>query len=55
MMFYIGNIKLTSQNIWFTMKFCTDIHGLQKMSPDDFGDPLTLPRVPSPVPRVDLS
>ena len=24
------------------MKFCTDIHGLQKMNPREFGDPLTL-------------
>lgn len=25
------------------MKLCTDIHGPQRMCPNDFGDPLTLP------------
>ncbi len=31
---------------WMIMKFCTDIHGLQRMDPMDLGDPLTLPLVP---------
>ncbi len=29
------------------MKFCTDIHGSQTMNPGGFGEPLTVPLVPS--------
>lgn len=36
-----------SQQIWqIAMKFCTDIHSPQKMTPTDFGDHLTFPLVP---------
>lgn len=28
---------------WIVVKFCADIHGLQRMNPDSFGDPLTFP------------
>ncbi len=28
------------------MKFCTDIHGSQKMNPTDFGDPPALTLAP---------
>ncbi len=31
-----------STTIWWTaLKFCTDIHGAQRMDPNDFDDPLT--------------
>lgn len=29
---------------WIAMKFSTNIHGPRTMNPNDFGDPLTLPR-----------
>ncbi len=35
------NIAITIRGI--AMKFCTDIHGPQRMKPTDFGDPLTFP------------
>ncbi len=28
------------------MDFCTDIHGAQKMNPNDFGDPMNFPLAP---------
>ncbi len=31
---------------WINMKFCTNIHGPQKMNPKNFGDPLTFPLAP---------
>ncbi len=31
---------------WIAMEFCTDIHGFQRMNPNDFGDPLTFPLAP---------
>lgn len=32
--------------IEWIMKFCTDIHGPQRVKPTDFGDPLTIPLAP---------
>lgn len=32
---------------WFAMKFCMDNHGLQRTSPNAFGDLLTFPLAPS--------
>ncbi len=31
---------------WIALKLRTDIHGLQMMNPNDFGDPLTFPLAP---------
>ncbi len=31
---------------WIALKFCTDIHGAQRINPNDFGDPLTFPLAP---------
>lgn len=32
-------ISISTTVGWFAMSFCSDIHGSQKMSPVDFGDP----------------
>ncbi len=31
---------------WIVIKFCTDVHGSQRMNPTDFGDPLTFSLAP---------
>ncbi len=36
----LGSEK-SQQLLWTAMKFCTDIHGLQRMNPYDFDDSLT--------------
>ncbi len=37
------------------MKFCSGIHGAQRMNPDDFGDPLTFPLAPPSGQKLNLS
>ncbi len=38
--------NISTNNWWIAVKFCTDINGLQRMNPTDFGDLQSFPQVP---------
>ncbi len=44
--FFCFLVNVSTTIGWIVMKFGADIHGAKRMSPNDFGDPLTFDIVP---------
>lgn len=39
--FNMDHLNISKMTVWTIMIFCTEIYGLQRINPNDFGDPLT--------------